>query len=204
MTPTPLINAAPAENAGAGEYSPAPLAETTRGIGLRDFSMLIALLLIWGFFGTVAPTFLSARNLSNLAVELSITAVLSLGMLLIIVCGQIDLSIGSGVGLFGGLTAVLMFRHDWPAPAAMAVSLVAAVLVWAAMGALIIRQRIPSFIVTLAGLLVFKGLHWKVISNATIPLTVGSAQNAMSRLTTWFLPKPLAFVLAEAKSVSND
>ena len=196
MTPTPLINAAPAENAGAGEYSPAPLAETTRGIGLRDFSMLIALLLIWGFFGTVAPTFLSARNLSNLAVELSITAVLSLGMLLIIVCGLIDLSIGSGVGLFGGLTAVLMFRHDWPAPAAMAVSLVAAVLVWAAMGALIIRQRIPSFIVTLAGLLVFKGLHWKVISNATIPLTVGSAQNAMSRLTTWFLPKPLAFVLA--------
>ena len=56
--------------------------------------MVIALLLIWGYFGFASPAFLSPRNLSNLAVELSITAILSLGMLLIIVCGQIDLSIG--------------------------------------------------------------------------------------------------------------
>ena len=196
MTPMPQIDTVTAENTGQGESPSAPVPGAARGVGMRDFSMLIALLVIWGFFGVVAPSFLSARNLSNLAVELSITAVLALGMLLIIVCGQIDLSIGSGVGLFGGLTAVLMFRHQWPAPAAMAVSLAAAVLVWAAMGALIIRERIPAFIITLAGLLVFKGLHWMVIANATIPLTVGSSENAMSRLTTWFLPRPLAYVLA--------
>jgi D-xylose transport system permease protein len=165
-------------------------------VSAREFSMLLALALIWTFFGIAAPSFLSPRNLSNLAVELSITAVLSLGMLLVIVCGQIDLSIGSGVGLFGGLSAVLMFLHHWPAPAAMAVCFAIAVLLWAGMGALIVRQRIPAFILTLAGLLIFKGLHWMVISDATIPLTVGGAQNAMSRLTTWYLSGLPSYLLA--------
>ena len=76
----------------------------------RDFSMAIALVAIGAFFTIASPTFVSARNLSNLAVELSITAVLALGMLLIIVPGHVNLSAGSGVGLFGGIAAVLVFR----------------------------------------------------------------------------------------------
>lgn len=176
-------------------FGPGTTARSVAKVPLRDFSMLTALALIWLFFGTASPAFLSPRNLSNLAVELSITAVLALGMLLIIICGQIDLSIGSGVGLFGGLTAVLMFNHGWPAPAAMAVSVLAAVLVWIAMGALIVGQRIPSFIITLAGLLIFKGLHWKVIRDATIPITVGSTENALSLLTTWYLPPAFGYAL---------
>lgn len=164
-------------------------------VSLRDFSMTIALLLIGGFFAVMSPQFLSARNLSNLAVELSITAVLSLGMLLIIVPGHIDLSIGSGVGLFGGVAAVLIFDHHWPAAGAMAVALAAALAVWLAMGSLIVTQRIPAFIITLAGLLVFKGLHWKVIHNATIPITVGGVDNIYSYLTTWYLPPLGGWVL---------
>ena len=105
-----------------------------KAVSIRDFSMVIALILIWGYFGFASPMFLSPRNLSNLAVELSITAILSLGMLLIIVCGQIDLSIGSGAGLLGGIAAVLVFEHGWPAAAAMGVALVVAVVVWLAMG----------------------------------------------------------------------
>jgi len=162
----------------------------------RGFSMALALALIWAFFGVVSPTFLSARNLSNLAVELSITAVLSLGMLLIIICGHIDLSIGSGVGLFGGVTAVLISQHGFPAAAAMALSLAIAVLVWMVMGALVVYERIPAFIITLAGLLIFKGLHWLVIHDATIPITVGGSENGLSLLTTWFLPPALGYVAA--------
>jgi len=64
--------------------------------------LLIALLLIWIFFTAWSPSFISARNLSQLAVELSITATLALGMLLIIVPGHIDLSVGSGVGSSAG------------------------------------------------------------------------------------------------------
>jgi D-xylose transport system permease protein len=165
-------------------------------LALRDVSLGLALVLIWAFFASTTPTFLSPRNLSNLAVELSITAVVSLGMLLVIIAGQIDLSVGSGAGLFGGLTTVLMFRHGWPAPAAMAVSLLLGVIVWAAMGYLIVGQRIPAFIITLAGLLVFRGLQWMVIHNATIPVTVGHGSNALAALTAWYLPPPAGYVLA--------
>ena len=163
---------------------------------LRDFSMVFALLLICGFFAIVTPNFVSARNLSNLAVELSITAVLALGMLLIILTGHIDLSIGSGVGLMGGVAAVLVFEHAWSAPLAMLLALLIAILIWALMGTIIVSQRIPSFIITLAGLMVFKGLHWQVIHNATIPVAVGGANNLYSLLTTWYLPPIGGWVLA--------
>ena len=165
---------------------------------MRDFSMVIALILIWGFFWWRTPTFVSSRNLSNLAVELSITAILSLGMLLVILTGHIDLSIGSGVGLFGGVAAVLLFEQNWSAPAAMLVALIIAVAVWLGMGALIVTQRIPAFIITLAGLLVFKGLHWKVIHNATIPISKGSESNLYSLLTTWYLPPLFGWILGGA------
>ncbi len=180
--------AAPIE---VGERKNAPVA-------LRDFSMVIALIIIWGFFAFSTPAFLSARNLSNLTVELSITAILSLGMLLVILPGYIDLSIGSGVGLLGGISAVLLFQYDWPAPLAMLVAIAVAVVIWFGMGALIVTQRIPAFIITLAGLLVFKGLHWKVIHNATIPITRGGVDNLYSLLTTWYLPPIWSGVLGLA------
>ena len=162
----------------------------------RDFSMVFALIIIWGFFAFAAPNFVSARNLSNLAVELSITAVLALGMLLIILTSHIDLSVGSGVGLLGGVAAVLVFQHGWSAPAAMLLALLVGIMVWTAMGLIIVSQRVPSFIITLAGLMVFKGLHWLVIQNATIPVTAGGGDNLYSLLTTWFLPKIGGWILA--------
>jgi len=180
----------------SGEPKSTPAA--AKAVSIRDFSMVIALLLIWTYFGFASPAFLSPRNLSNLAVELSITAILSLGMLLIIVCGQIDLSIGSGAGLFGGVAAVLVFQHNWPAGAAMGASLVLAVIVWLAMGKLIVSQRIPAFIVTLAGMMIFRGLHWSVIKDATIPVTTGGHDNLYSLLTTWYLPPTASWVLAAA------
>lgn len=182
--------------------APAPIsssvAQSETRVPLRDFSMVIALVLIWGFFAIVTPNFVSARNLSNLTVELSITAILSLGMLLVILGGYIDLSIGSGVGMLGAISAVLLFTYNWPAPLAMLVSVVVAVLVWLAMGSLIVSQRIPAFIITLAGQLVFRGFHWKVIHNATVPITHGGVDNMFSMLTTWYLPPIWGLVLGAA------
>lgn len=162
----------------------------------RDFSMVFALIAIFAFFAITTPNFVSARNLSNLAVELSITAVLALGMLLIILTGHIDLSVGSGVGLLGGLAAVLIFEHNWGAPAAMLVALLLAIIIWAGMGTLIMKQRIPAFIITLAGLMIFRGLHWQVIHNSTIPVTRGGTDNLYSLLTTWYLPPTASWILA--------
>ena len=148
------------------------------------------------FFAVSAPEFLSARNLSNLTVELSITATLAMGMLLIILPGHIDLSAGSGVGLLGGIASVLVFHHQIAAPLALLLGLGCGVAIWLAMGAFIVRERMPSFIVTLGALLIFKGLFWRVIENATVPIAPGGQSNAYSLLTTYYLPVQLGWVLA--------
>lgn len=192
--------------APAKQPVPSPLPSTAtegaasqhKNVSLRDFSMVIALLIIWSFFAVAAPAFTSARNLTQLIVELSITAILSLGMLLVILTGYIDLSIGSGVGLLGAISAVLLFEHSWPAPLAMLVAIAVALVLWFGMGALIVTQRIPAFIITLAGLLVFRGLHWKISHNSTIPITRGGVDNLYSSLTTWYLPPLWSSVLGLA------
>ena len=164
-------------------------------VGLRDSPMLIALVLISAVFWWLDPTFLSARNLSQLAIELSATAVLSLGMLLIILPGHIDLSVGSGLGLVGGLAAVLITQHGFAAPLALLIAALVSVAIYAGMGAIIVREKIPSFIITLGGLLIFKGVHWLVISNSTIPVVTGGEQNLYSVLTTYYLPPVLGYAL---------
>lgn len=167
-------------------------------LSLRDFSLVLALLAICGFFASQSPQFLSPRNLSQLAIELGITATLAIGMLLVILPGHIDLSAGSGVGLIGGLASVLVMQHHWPAPLALVAGLVVAVAIWFAMGNLIVRQRIPAFIITLGGLLVFKGLFWLVIQNHTIPVAIGGQTNLYSLLTTYYLPPAAGLWLAAA------
>lgn len=174
----------------------APDQEGLKALVGRDFTMLFALLAIGAFFAIRAPAFLSARNLSNLSVELAITATLALGMLLIIVTSHVDLAAGSGVGLFGGMAAVLVFERQWPAPGAMGITLLAGIVVYTLMGAVIVRQKVPSFIITLAGLLVFKGLHWLVIHSTTIPVSAGGRENLYSVLTTFYLPPVGGYVLA--------
>lgn len=187
-----------AEAPAAKAPSAAAPAEPGRGVAARDFSMLIALLVISGFFAVMVPTFLGARNLSLLAIELSITAVLALGMLLVLLPGHIDLSAGSSVALFGAIAAVLIFKHGVPAPLAMGASFAAALFVYFLMGLLIIKQKIPAFIITLGGLLVFRGLQWTVIQNATIPVSVGGSANLYSALTTYYVPPVFSWVIGAA------
>ena len=165
-------------------------------IATRELSMAIALVAIWAFFAWQEPVFLSSRNLSLLSVELAVTAVLALGMLVVLLPGQIDLSAGSGVGLAGAVAAVLVFWHGVPAPFALLLAAVGAVLVWSAMGALIAIERIPAFIMTLGGLLVFRGLHWLVIENQTVPVVEGGSHNVYSLLTTYYLPPVAGYLLA--------
>ena len=166
-----------------------------RRIATREFSMLLALAAIWAFFAWREPVFMSERNLSLLSIELAVTATLALGMLLVLLPGQIDLSAGSGVGLTGAVAAVLVFAHGVPAPLALAVALAAGVAVWAGMGALVAIERVPAFIITLGGLLVFRGLHWLTIENRTVPIVEGGGTNLYSLLTSYYLPAPAGYAL---------
>lgn len=173
-----------------------PASPTPSQLNFRALAMPAALLLIGVYFAIQSPVFLSSRNLSMLAIEFSITAVLALGMFLIILPGHIDLSAGSGVGLIGGLSAVLIFEHAWPAPAALLAGVLTAAVIWFAMGSVIVRERVPAFIITLGGLLVFRGLHWLAIHNATIPVSRGGESNLFSLLTTYYLPPAAGYLLA--------
>jgi D-xylose transport system permease protein len=158
--------------------------------------MPLALVGICAYFALRENAFLGPRNLTQLIVEFSITGTLALGMFMILLTGQIDLSVGSGVGLIGGIAAVLVFQHGWPAPGAMLAAFVVAIVLWTLMGTLIVRQRIPSFIITLGGLLIFKGLFWLVIQNSTVPVSRGDQDNAYSLLTTYYLPDHVGLILA--------
>jgi len=183
---------------------------------LKTFSMPLALAGIWLYFiwnidhdaifgdghgGHGRLIFLGPRNLSFLMIEFSIIGTLALGMFMILLTGQIDLSAGSGVGLIGGITAVLIIEHHWSAPLALLAAFAAALVLWTLMGTLIVKERIPSFIITLGGMLIFRGFFWLVIHDSTIPVK-GIADNLFAQISTYYLPANAGFVLAGAVALA--
>jgi D-xylose transport system permease protein len=139
--------------------------------------MIIALVAIWLFFQwkTVSPLypygiFLHPNNFSNLLQQMAVTGVLAVGMLLVIVAGQIDLSVGSVVGLAGGVAA--MTQDPYGLAGALGLALVVGTLVGAVQGSLISYGNIPAFIVTLGGLLAWRGVVLGLTKGATIPVSL--------------------------------
>ena len=144
---------------------------------LRAYTMIIALLAIWLFFQwkTISPLypygiFLHPNNFSNLLQQMAVTGVLAVGMLLVIVAGQIDLSVGSVVGLAGGVAA--MTQDPYGLAGALGLALVVGSVVGAVQGSLISYGNIPAFIVTLGGLLAWRGVILGLSKGATIPVSL--------------------------------
>jgi D-xylose transport system permease protein len=180
--------------------APTPAAATAMPAvaSLRALTMPALLIALWVMFALLSPQFLSARNLSMLMIELSATATLAVGVLLVLLPGHTDLSVGAGVGLTGGIASVLVFKHDWPAPAALALAFVCGVVLWSLMGLFIVRNRIQAFIITLGGMLAFKGAFWLVIRSATVPVAQGGQSNIYAAITTYYLPAWAGWALAAA------
>lgn len=150
----------------------------TLEVDTRLLGMLAALLVIWiGFHILSGGTFLTARNLWNLSVQTSVVAIMATGMVLIIVSRNIDLSVGSMLAVVG-MTMALIQAEVLPGiigfdhPATWIITLVAGIVVGALIGAfqgfIIAYVGVPSFIVTLGGLLVWRGLAWSLASGRTI------------------------------------
>ncbi len=133
-------------------------AESKKSIPWRTFIMVGTLLLIWViFFFTTEGTFLSPRNLSLLMRQMSVTSILAIGMVLVIVAGQIDLSVGAMTGFLGAIAALLLVNHGWPLWAAFVATLFLGAVLGHIQGHLVTWFNIPPFIVTLGGMLVFQG-----------------------------------------------
>ncbi len=152
---------------------------------IRDYALLLSLLVIMVFFQyTTNGTLFKPVNMTNLILQNSYIVIMALGMLLIIVAGHIDLSVGSVSGFIGAIAAVLMVSYK--------VDVITSVIVCVALGAFIggvqgyftAYYRIPAFIVTLAGMLVFKGLALTVLGGASI----GPFPKSFQLLSSGYVP----------------
>jgi len=145
---------------------------------LRAYTMVFALIIVWLLFTWLTDgVFLEARNFSNLMRQTAVTGVLAVGMLMIIVTGQIDLSVGSIVGLAGGISAVVLTWFGWGLIPSIAAAILVGVLIGALQGALVAYANIPAFIVTLGGLLVWRGIIKGVTQGTTIPIGLRAYKN---------------------------
>ncbi|MGQ2950146.1 MAG: sugar ABC transporter permease GguB [Agrobacterium sp.] len=152
---------------------------------IREYGMLIALVAIMVFFQFYTGGILFRPvNLTNLILQNSFIVIMALGMLLVIVAGHIDLSVGSIVAFVGAIAAILTVQWGMNPFLAALICLVIGGIIGAAQGYWIAYHRIPSFIVTLAGMLVFRGLTLFVLGGKNI----GPFPTDFQIISTGFLP----------------
>ena len=166
-----------------------------RARALRNYAMIFALLGIWIIFEILSKgVFLSARNIAQLARQTAITGVLSIGAVMLIISGNFDISIGSVLGLTGGIAAILQAWFAWPTPLAILGAIVLGVLIGAWQGFWVAYKKVPSFIVTLGGLMIFRG----VLLVLTQGKTIAPLRESFTDLGGGFLPKPIGYGASRA------
>lgn len=153
---------------------------------MRQYGMLIALGLIVALFAVWSDgDLLLPRNVSNLVLQNSYILILAIGMMLVIIAGHIDLSVGSLTAFTGAIAAVLMVRNDLPWPVAVLLCLAIGAAAGATQGFFIAYLGIPSFIVTLAGMLLFRGLTEIFLEGQTL----GPFPRDLQKIANGFLPE---------------
>ena len=159
---------------------------------LRAYTMVFALIAIWLYFHfTTDQIFLDPRNFSNLMRQTAVTGVLAVGMLMVIVTGQIDLSVGSVVGLAGGIAAIAQGWLGWGLVPSISAGIAVGLAIGALQGGLTAYLNIPAFIVTLGGLLAWRGVILGLSRGETIPLRLQSfksiGQDYVGPLVGWII-----------------
>ncbi|CAL9441186.1 multiple monosaccharide ABC transporter permease [Streptomyces sp. NPDC057837] len=153
---------------------------------MRQYGMLIALGLIVVLFAVWTDgDLLLPRNVSNLVLQNSYILILAIGMMLVIIAGHIDLSVGSLTAFVGSMAAVFMVKQDMPWPLAVVLCLAVGALAGAVQGFFIAYGGIPSFIVTLAGMLIFRGLTEIFLEGQTL----GPFPEGLQKVANGFLPE---------------
>lgn len=170
-------------------------AERIRAGDLGPLPVVIGLVVIWTAFGVLNPVFLSSANLSNLLFDAATVGIISLGVVCVLMVGEIDLSVGSISGFASALVGVLWVNQGWPVGLAILAALVAGALIGSLYSLLFTRLGMPSFVASLAGLLTVLGLQLQVLGNAgSINLPYDSFLVSFGQLDT--LPPLLAYLLA--------
>lgn len=155
---------------------------------IRQYTMFIALIGIMIIFSVMNEAFLTPRNLSTLFLQTAHIAILATGVVLVIVAGHIDLSIGALVGLTGAISAILQAHFGFDVISAMLVTLLVGALIGLWQGYWVAYREVPSFIVTLAGMMIFNGLLLGITRGETIATSSTFNKIGQDYLPTLFLP----------------
>jgi D-xylose transport system permease protein len=172
-----------------GVFSGGPLAILAR---LGSLRVLIVLAIIWLIFQSQNSNFLSSFNLTNLVLQIAGVGMISIGVTLILLLGEIDLSVGAVSGLAAGVMAVLNVKHGWGPIPAIGAALAVGLGIGLLNGFFVTQFGIPSFVVTLAGLLAWQGALLRVLGdtgtlNITNPTILGLTGTFYGTTVAWIL-----------------
>ena len=160
---------------------------------IGSLPVIAGLVLIWIVFYFLNPLFLSPGNLTNLATQIADIGIVSVGIVLVLLLGEIDLSVGSVYGLCSAITAVLSYQKGWAAAPAIAAGLLAGAAIGTFQGFFFTRFKIPSFVVTLAGLLTWFGAQLHVMGETG---TINIQDPNLLNLAGYFFPATVGWGFA--------
>lgn len=182
------------DRAVAAPGKPVPLVSRLLGAfegRMRSVPVLVVLAVIWFFFYTQDAAYLSSRNITNLALQIVTTAILALGIVFVLLVGEIDLSSAALSGVCATVAANLAVNHGWALWLAMLLGLLVALTAMLIQSAIVIFG-VPSLVVTLGGMVVFQGLLLKVLPS-TFTVNVGGTKYA--DIASSHIPSAIAFLL---------
>lgn len=180
--------------------SPSLISALSRDLKLRFGSgrlgvlpIVIGLALIWTYFELQNSHFLTPRNLSNLVLQISVSGTIAIGAVLVLLLGEIDLSVGSVAGATSAVLGVLVIYAGWPWWAGIVGMLVVGALIGMIQGIWIAVLRVPSFVVSLAGLLIWLGVQLHVLGDAG---TLNVFDPRITAIASTFLPAAWGWAFA--------
>jgi len=155
--------------------------------------IIIALIILWLGFNTLTDgSFLSPRNISNLFRQMSITSILAIGMMFVIISGEIDLSVGSGMALLGGISAILNVKYGMSLTSIIPIIIILGALIGFWNGYWVAYKNVASFIVTLSGMLVFRG----IVVGLTGGKTISPISDSFKLIGQSYINTTLGYILA--------
>jgi D-xylose transport system permease protein len=174
--------------------------DRVRSGDLGSLPVVVGLAIIWTVFETLNPVFLSPNNLVNMLFDCSTVGVISLGIVCVLMVGEIDLSVGSVSGLASALLGVLWVNSGWPVALAILAALLAGCLIGCVYALLFNRLGMPSFVSTLSGLLAFLGLQLYILGpTGSINLPYDSPMVDFGQLLV--MPDPVSYALAAVPGI---
>ncbi len=184
-------NAEPPE--GTGRVSPAKAAlRSVRSGDLGPLPVLVGLAVIWGVMQSLNGNYLTSRNLSNMVLQMGVVGVLALGVVLVLLIGEIDLSLGATAGVAASVMGVGINDHGWSVPVAIAAAVLTGAAIGMLQGGIVVAIGVPSFIVTLGGLLAWQGVQLGLLGSVgerrlVSPFIQGIASDYLSASLAWTL-----------------